>query len=359
MSSTETVDQTNLRFLIFGAGAIGTYIGGSLALAGQPVVFLERDDLVQKLRETGLRLQLAEGEQKVPNPVVVGSIQEALATGPYDVAVFAVKSYDTEAALANLAGFTRQLPPILCLQNGVENETAIAAILGPEKVVPGSVTSAIGRKEAGNIVLERLRGMGVAAGHPLSEKLVGVLQTAGLRPRLYPSAGDMKWSKMLTNLIANATSAIMGMTPGEIFAHPGLSRLEILQLRETLNVMRALGMRVVDLPGTPVKALAAAVRYLPAEISRPFMQRAVGSGRGGKMPSFYIDLHQHRGKSEVAYLNGAVVRFGEKAGIFTPVNRFLTETLMGLTRGTIPEGTFERQPEKLLAQLDSEMDRPN
>ena len=66
----------------------------------------------------------------------------------------------------------------------------------------------------------------------------------------------MKWSKMLTNLPANATSAILDMTAAEVFAHPGLFRLEMRMLRETLAVMRASRIRVVDLPGVPVRALA-------------------------------------------------------------------------------------------------------
>lgn len=355
MKSEILVNKTPMRFLIFGAGAIGTYIGGSLALAGQPVVFLERGSLVQGLRERGLRLKLLDGEKQVPNPIVVSSLSDALKVGPFDMAVFAVKSFDTETTLYGLGDLARKLPPILCLQNGVENEPAITKILGSERVIPGTVTSAIGRRNAGDIVLERLRGLGVAAGHPLSEKLVDVLQNAGLKPRLYASAADMKWSKMLTNLIANASSAILDMTPGEIFADPRLYGMEIQQLRETLNVMKALGIGVVDLPGTPVRALAAAVRYTPQAISRPFLQRAVGHGRGGKMPSFHIDLHQHRGKSEVEYLNGAVVRFGEKVGVATPVNRFLTKTLMGLTLGSIPEETFEHQPVKLLQCFEQEI----
>jgi 2-dehydropantoate 2-reductase len=67
------------------------------------------------------------------------------------------------------------------------------------------------------------------------------------------------------------------------------------------------------------------------------------------MPSFHIDLHSGRGKSEVDYLNGAVVRDGEKYGVPTPVNRVLNNTLLALTRGEIPLTEFSRQPEKLLA----------
>jgi 2-dehydropantoate 2-reductase len=173
-----------------------------------------------------------------------------------------------------------------------------------------------------------------------------------LNAHLFLRAADMKWSKMLTNLPANATAAILNMTAAEVFAHPGLFRLEMRMLRETLAVMRANCVRVVDLPGVPVRALALGTR-LPEFIARPLMLKAVGGGRGGKMPSFHIDLYSGRGRSEVDWLNGAVVCYGEKAGVPTPVNRLLTETLLALTRGDVPLETYSRQPEKLLEKVSS------
>ncbi len=343
--------MNKLHVLSFGAGAIGTYIGGSLALKGHELVFLERPELAAELRERGLHLKLGSIEHALPNPVIAAGLEEALAMGPYDVGLFAIKSYDTANALLELAPHRDKVPPILCLQNGVENESAIAAALGAGNVIAGSVTSAIGRRAAGDIVLERLRGLGIAAGQPLSENLVQTFEAAGLNARLFPRAADMKWSKMLTNLIANATSAILDMTPGEIFNHPGLYWLEIEQLREALRVMTAQHISVTDLPGTPVRALAFAAHSLPLTLSRPLLRRAIGGGRGGKMPSFHIDLHSGRGKSEVDYLNGAVVRFGERYGVATPVNRLLNEILIGLSEGNLPLDGYAKQPERLLKEL--------
>jgi 2-dehydropantoate 2-reductase len=242
------------------------------------------------------------------------------------------------------------MPPVLCLSNGVSNEPAIAEALGREKVIYGTVTSAVGRRGAGDIVLERLRGVGVAKGHPLSEKLNSALDKAFLNSKLFDDAASMKWSKMLTNLLANPTSAILDMTAGEVFANRNLYKLEIEMLRECLAVMEAQKIEVVDLPGTPVRLLARATR-LPLWLSKPFLSRAAGAGRGGKMPSFHIDLYAGRGKSEVEYLHGEVVRAGEKCNVPTPVNKVLTETLIALTNKEIPLDEFAHRPEKLLEKF--------
>jgi 2-dehydropantoate 2-reductase len=348
-----------LRVLSIGAGAIGTYIGGSLALGGHQVVFVERPEVAEGVRSRGLKLNLSGTENPLPDPQVVGSIEKALDGQAFDAALFALKSYDTPGFLESLTVPAASLPPFLCFSNGVDNEPAIAAALGSDKVIAGTVTSAIGRRDVGDIVLEKLRGVGVALpdhgerpAQQLCEQLVAAMDAAGLNARLFTSAAAMKWSKLFTNLVSNATSAILDMPPGEIFAHPGLYRLEIGQLRECLQVMAAQGIEVVDLPGTPVRLLAAAVKYLPLAVSRPLLGKAVGGGRGNKMPSFHIDLHSGHGKSEVEFLNGAVARAGQRTNIRTPVNNLLTEILLALTRMEIPLESYRGQPEKLIEELE-------
>ena len=361
MALSESSDPLSgkLKVLSFGAGAIGTYFGGSLALAGHQVVFVEQPKVVEELRERGLRLDLTLDKRRKTNEafllnpaafVIVSSLEEALRYGPYDVALFALKSFDTPDALEAMKPLTDKMPPILCLSNGVSNEPAIAEALGLDKVIYGTVTTAIGRRAAGDIVLERLRGVGVAKGHVISEKLNAALDGAHLNARLFEDANGMKWSKMLTNLLANPTSAILDMTAAEVFAHKDLYKIEIDMLKECLAVMEAQGFHVVDLPGTPVRALAFATR-LPLWLSKPLLGRAAGAGRGAKMPSFHIDLHSGRGKSEVEYLHGAVVRAGEKFNVPTPVNRVLTETLLALTDKEIPLEEFAHKPERLLSRF--------
>ena len=348
-----------LKILTFGAGAIGTYIGGSLALAGQNVVFVEQAKVAEELRERGLRLDLSLDKRRKTKDaflvnsssfVIASSLEDALRYGPFDVAIYALKSFDTAAALEGIQPFADKMPPILCLSNGVDNEPAIAKVLGPDKVIYGTVTSAIGRRAAGDIVLEKLRGLGVAASHPLSDRLVATLNEAYLNAQAFADADSMKWSKMLTNLMANPSSAILDMSAAEIYAHKELYAMEIAMLRECLAVMAAQHIEVVGLPGTPVRALAFATE-LPLWLSKPLLSRAAGSGRGDKMPSFHIDLHSGRGKSEVDFLHGAVVRAGENTGVPTPVNKLLTETLLALTNGEITLEKYAHQPERLLAQL--------
>lgn len=336
-----------MNWLVFGAGAIGTYVGGSLLYEGHQVTFLEQPSTAQEIRQRGLHLQLNGQLIKIPGPFVVASMEEAKQNAPFDAAFFALKSFDTQPALNQLTPHLQWLPPIICLQNGVENEILLAALLGNERVIAGTVTSAVRRRAAGDVILERKRGIGLSSLHPRSGAFASALKGAGLNAHLYPSPLAMKWSKMLTNLVGNATSAILDLTPAQVFNHPRLYNLEIQQLRETLAVMRTLGITVINLPGIPVRWFALVVDHFPAGIIRPILQSIVGRGRGDKMPSFHIDLHSGRGQSEVDYLNGAVVRAGRRAGVPTPVNALLNQTLLGLISGELPKERFAQRPEAL------------
>lgn len=346
-----------MKVLSYGAGAIGTYMGVSLADQGHQLVFLERPESASRLQETGLKLILDGKTLGIEKPQVASSLDEALSQGPYDFIIFALKAYDTPSAAQALAAHANGVPPVLCLQNGVENEAVLADALGKERVISGTVTSAVGRNDVGDVVLERLRGVGIAADHPRSHEIAEAFNAAGLNARLYARPADMKWSKMLTNLPANASSAILGMKPGEVYGHPQLFRLEKAQMNEALAVMRRYKYQVVDLPDTPVRALVFAVQHLPEKLARGVLARGVGGGRGNKMPSFYIDLHSGRKESEVAYLNGAVVRAGEALGLPTPANRVLTETLLSLAQGDLALEEFTGQPGKLLERFESARER--
>jgi len=342
-----------MKFLFFGAGAIGAYIGGSLALAGYDVAFVEQPKPAEILRRDGLNLSIGLKTHSIPVREVYAGAVDAIRESAADLAVFALKSYDTAAAIEPLKPSGVLLPPALCLQNGVENEAALECVFGSGRVIAGTVTSAVGRGRTGGFTLERKRGMGVAAGCDLSVSLVEAFNRAGLNARLYPSAPAMKWSKLFTNLAANASSAILGMTPRAIFSDPQLFRFEREMLRECLRVMRAGRIPLTDLPGTPVRLLALAVQRLPRALAQPVLARAVGGGRGGKMPSFYLDINSGRGKTEVEWLNGAVVRTGARLGVDTPVNRLLTDTVNRLAQDPSLRMEFLEKPGALIGLLAS------
>jgi 2-dehydropantoate 2-reductase len=343
--------QEPFKVICFGMGAIGTYIGGSLAANGAKVTFIEKKEFIDEAASKAIHLNINGKVIDVPNIDVTSDVRQAISNEKVDVALLAVKSNDTTSVLDLITGLENEFPPVLCLQNGVENEGLIARKLGEVKVIGGSITSAVGRSSLGNIKLEKLRGVGIESGHPISQTLIDWFNLSGLQARGYESRADMKWSKMLTNLLANATSAILNWTPAQVYSHPLTWQIELDQIREAMEVMNRMHIHLVDLPGTPVKPLMIMLNSLPPGVSRRLIGAALAKGRGAKMPSFHIDLYSGKTTSEVTYLNGAVSRYASKVGVHSPVNNGLCQLLEQMASGSIAKEDFAGQPEKLADRL--------
>ncbi|HEY70820.1 MAG TPA: ketopantoate reductase family protein [Anaerolineae bacterium] len=339
-----------MRYWILGAGAVGSYIGGSLALAGQSVVFIDRPQVVSILAREGLRIEHEDQETHLTQPHVAASLGEGLSHQKPDVIVLTVKAYNCQEIARDLSAEAEISAPIVCVLNGIGNEETLAQAVGEARVIPATLTSSIRWIEPGRVRLERRRGMGIASEHPISKRLANELHSAGLHPVLYESPRRMKWSKALTNLIANATSAILGWVPARIVAHKGLYRLEIEAMREAVRVMRALGVKPQNLPDVPVEWIARAV-FLPPALTMPLFGKAVISGRGDKLPSFCYDIGRKR--SEAPWLFGAIVAEGDRMKVETPANDVLLDILMGLVEDRLDPADYHGNPELLLLQAQN------
>ncbi len=326
-------------------------MGGALAAAGERVTFLVRPVAAKHIRSNGIRITGAMGSHWVPAPRVATDIPSTLADSPCDLIILAVKSFHTATAIKALQSAGPPTPPILCLQNGVDNEKLLADAFGLDRIIHGTMTTAVSSPEAGTVVVERERGVGIAAGNPFSMQLLRTFSAAGFRTILYPNARAMKWSKLLTNLIANASAAICDISPAAVIAHDRLYQLEITALRETLAVMQGMHLPVVRLPGTPSHLLGFMLRHLPAWSYRNVMGHKVARGRGSKPPSLHMDLAAQRGRSEVDFLNGAVARHANTLGLAAPVNSGLAQLLGQLVSGETPWEHYRANPDRLADQL--------
>jgi 2-dehydropantoate 2-reductase len=326
-----------MKWLIIGAGAIGCLVGGKLAAHGADVTLVGRPRFAETVRQQGLVLTDAQGVQTVHTLQIAASIVEAYQHAVYDLAVFTVKSYDTGTALAELQqAATGHVPSVLSLQNGVGNEETLAAALGAEHVLAGTITTPVSITGPGAITIEKPNftvGLSPWTAHFPVEHLARVdydLTAAGFAVTRYPHPEGLKWTKLLMNMVGNATSAILDEPPGRVFADPALVDVEIAAWREALAVMARARIPSVNLGQYPFALLAPLIRTLPNALLRPVLRRQVRGARGAKWPSLHIDLHGGKAHNEVGWLNGAVTKRGATLGVPTPINTVLTETLLTL-----------------------------
>ncbi len=277
--------------------------------------------------------------------------------GDLDAAVLAVKRFDLPAALGVLDG--HPLLPVVTVQNGIGAEELVAAIRPGSPLLGASLTAAVEVGPAGEARWLNRGGIGLApvatgAGAIATADLAGTLADAfragGMRARVFGNAAGMKWSKLIANLVGNATSALLDLEVGAIYADAALFEVERRQELEALAVMRALGLRPLALPGADVRLLVRAFRA-PAPVARPILSRILGGARGGKMPSLRLALANGPGPTEVAWLNGAVAAAGERLGVRVPVNTGLRRLVEDAAGDSARRAWFRGRPDRLLAEL--------
>jgi 2-dehydropantoate 2-reductase len=336
--------------LIVGGGAVGTFLASALVTAGRDVAIVRRrldgpprSGEVSVIGRDGRRHSAAVTEVASPADLA----------GPPELIVFAVKLYDLAGAVASCDAWpgATALTPL----NGVGAEEIVLDGRPDAGLIAGSLTVSLDPQPDGSVARLNRGGIGLAPVRgevgPTIDGLVRALAAGGVTARSYPDARAMKWSKLVANLVGNATSAIVDLPPEAVYADEGGFDVERRQLLEVLAVIHRLGMAPVALPGVDVRLLALAVR-LPAIIGRPILRRVVAAGRGGKDPSLRIGARSGPGPSEVAWLNGAVARAATELGGEARVNRRLAELVEEILADPTRRSWFSGRPDRLAAAVD-------
>ena len=348
-----------MSVLIIGAGAIGLWLGAYLARAKQKLVFVARPHIVEALHQGGLSVTNSSGTSwAVQNLDATPSIREALSlvdsrSEKVSHIFLTVKAYSLDQVLHDMEaciGSRHHQAVFVCFQNGLGSEEMLTRYFPLHHIVSATTTCPVMMLDSASVLEARQDGFVCVA--PVIESQVlsvssytreavtisssavaDILNSAGLSARTYRKYQALKWSKMLLNILGNATSAILDMPVEQIYSNSIVFRLEMQMLREGILVMRHLGISPINLPHFPAAALLLATRWIPNLLLQPILLRKLSAGRGDKRPSFYYDVAGHKGQSEVAWLNGAISRRGAAIGVPTPVNDRLTSILTDLVTG--------------------------
>jgi len=336
--------------LVVGGGAVGTLLAWALAAGGRDVAIVRRG-LEGPPRRATVTVVAPDGVAASADVTEIAA-PDALEAAP-EVIVFAVKAFDLASAAASCAAWPTA--PALTVLNGVGAEEIVAEARPDGGLIAGSVTASV--ELTGERTVARLNSGGVALApasrgvEDLTDALRAAIATSGLRTGRIADPAAMKWSKLVANLVGNASSAILDMSPAEIYGHPAAFGIERRQILEALAVMRRLGLRPVALPGANVPLLAFGVRF-PAAIARPIMRRIIGGARGRKDPSLRIQANSGTGPSEVQWLNGAVAQNAERLGVAAPVNRRLTELVEEVLTEPERRAWFRGRPDRLVEAVE-------
>ena len=342
-----------MKILVYGAGAVGGYLGARLLQSGHEVTLVVREVMAEAIESYGL-IVTQDNKREVTHPQIVTSILQAIKNNPqYDLVILGMKTYDLKSALDPLVAFCPNPAMVLTTQNGIGVEKLLMNQFGAEHVLAGSFTIALSKETTNHITAENEGGFGIAPTQP-GQKIkewVKLFNDAGVNTVGVKDYQSMKWSKALLNIVGNASSAILNRPPGVIYKSNAMFELEMRMIEETLEVMAARKLKVMNLPGWSSKQLAFSVKRLPQPLIKPFLANIVSGGRGEKMPSFYIDLNSGKGKNEVLFHNGAIARAGRAVNIAAPVNAAYSDVLTKIAREEFDWREFDGKPKRLYEEV--------
>lgn len=304
------------RILIAGAGSVGCYVGGCLALAGRPVTLLGRASLLDRIRTQGLRISDLDGLDRVA-PVGPGlrlDTDPAAAMQDAALILVTVKCADTAAMADLIADYAPPDARVISLQNGIGNADILAARLGMHRVLAGMVPFNIVQLPDGRFH----RGTGgrimVATGLP---DLRPELDVPGLPVAESPDMDGVLWGKLLINL-NNALNALCGLPLAQELGARPWRVLLARQQWEGLRVLKRAGIEPATFATVPPRLLPW-ILCLPDPLFRIVARRMLAIDPLARS-SMWEDLERRR-PTEIDRLQGAVIDLAKRHGLDAPVNR--------------------------------------
>lgn len=310
-----------MKVLIMGAGALGTILGGFLARAGHAVTLVGRPAHMDAIRTDGLTVTGIWGNHQISGITTSSSVDEVSASG-FDVVFVTVKSYDTAAAIAQVVPLLHDHTLVVSYQNGLGNAEAIAEQVGWARVVEAMVIFGVQIPEPGRVdvtVIARPTALGAYPDGPDAERvqaLAQALDEAAL-PTVYSDsiAGEL-WRKVAYNSALNPLCALLNVPYGRL-----------PELEET----RAIMLEVVSELYAVAAARGVAMEPPSPEAYMTLFYEKLVPPTAAHYGSMHEDFRLRR-TTEIDALNGAIVRFGENAGVDCPANRMITRLVKARER---------------------------
>jgi 2-dehydropantoate 2-reductase len=321
-----------------------------LHAAGFRVLFVARPKVAAAIR-SGLTISTRTKQVTIKGVAVTGVKEIAPETG--DVILLTVKTQSTGDVIEQLAGVYPRTVPVVCLQNGIVNEEIVARRF--DHVYAGLVLLTAVQLKPEAIFVSQGNTLAVGCypegSDKLAEQMAADFERAGFDGVASPHVMAMKWGKLVSN-INNATHAITGYSMDESMADPEMRLLMAEAREEGIRVLDAAGIAIEPPAGEPspirIRKMTEDL-YLPPKPPAQNPETLPEDRRA--YASMWQDLYHGRKEHEADFLNGEIVRIGDRVGIPTPYNRALLDIINKMSAEGIKPGLYS--PAELRARIRS------
>jgi 2-dehydropantoate 2-reductase len=340
------------RIAVIGAGAIGGYTGGHLANNGFDVTLIDPwPEHVETIRRDGLAIEGVTADEYIcatPKTMHLTEVQRLAKERPIDIAMVAVKSYDTDWATRLIAQYLAPDGYVVSLQNCM-NEERIAGIVGWDKTV-GAIPALLGAElyAAGRVRRTSARGSSAYEVYRVGEihgritkrleELAAIIRTVD-SVRATTNLWGERWSKLCVNGMANGIAAATGLSGNDMNRDDKIRRLSIRLAGEGVRVGQALGYQLEHIRMHEPETLARAAEGDPAALdeAESAILAALQSNTRSELarPSMGQDMLKGR-RTEIDFINGVIAAKGEEVGVPAPTHVKLIAAVKQVEQGKIP-----------------------
>jgi len=309
-----------MKILVYGAGAIGGYLGGVLAASGFDVTFLVRPRVAERLDQFGINLtDLENRSTHLPPPLKrIASLDHTEET--FQTVLLTVKCNDVEEAAKDMAAHLPSPECVVCFQNGIGSAEKAKAHLPNSRVLGGMVGFNVATLDEGRLHRGTEGKLIVESGESVAP-LVEAWQSRGIEAGISENFEGVAWGKLMLNL-NNAVNALAGIPLVEELGQRSYRRVLSAAQRELLRALKKANIIPAGLTKVPA-FLIPWVLLLPDWLFKLLARQMLAIDPLARS-SMWDDLERGR-TTEIDYLNQAVVNLAHKHGLKAPVNQGIVD----------------------------------
>jgi len=307
-----------MKIAIVGPGAVGLLFGAFLTKAKEDVYILDHSaKRAAKISKEGVKIEGISGSHRLSLRIT----SEPKDIGIADLIVICVKSYDTEEALRSIKPLIGSNTHVMTLQNGVGNIQILEEELGEERVIGGVTNQGVNVVEWGHIIHA---GRGDTIIGKKDKKVLGPIREvsrmfnkAGFPTKVSKDINSVIWSKLIINVGINALTAITRLNNGRLLEFDGTRSIMRRSVTEAVKIAKR--KRIKLLYDDPIQKCELVCKATAKNVS-----------------SMLQDVLKKK-RTEIDFINGAIVRQGSNYNIPTPTNEILASQIRTI------EASYEKQ----------------
>lgn len=301
-----------MRIVIIGAGAMGTLFAGFLAKKTNDVTLVVKNNKSEKIiKKNGIKIT-GFSEIFVP-PSKLKITSNCRKINPPDLAIIFTKAYDTAKVMPNIKKMLGRNIFVLTLQNGIGNYETISKFTDKNKIILGVTSESATLVRCGKVI-HTGKGETVIGktNTGISEKIAHIFNKCGIKTNINKKIKSAVWSKLVLNCAVNPVAAISKVKNGQIIKYKNLEEVALESGREAIQVAKAMG-----------------IKLLFSDISKKIND--ICRATSDNTNSMLADILAGR-KTEIDFINGAVIKIADKLKVPVPVNKMLYKTVKKLEK---------------------------